>query len=52
MSRLRRMGWDLGRWRATRHCDHQPELICQRSRLVDLGRRKMFWCLRCQRTWF
>lgn len=22
------------------------------SRLIDLGRRKMFWCTRCGRTWF
>jgi hypothetical protein len=38
------------RWRATRSCEH-PE-HCRRERLIDLGQRKMFWCVRCERTWF
>lgn len=56
MIRLRRMVADDGpvagfrRWRATRSCEH-PE-HCRRERLIDLGQRKMFWCVRCERTWF
>lgn len=39
----------LRAWWATRVCDHEGTT---RSTLVDMGRAKMFWCVRCQRTWF
>ena len=47
-------GW-LARWRLQRSCfhhDHNTGESWIESRLIDLGRRKMFWCVRCERTWF
>lgn len=43
-------------WWLTRKCDHSPsaglpsEFIL--SQMIDGGMRKMFWCARCERTWF
>lgn len=39
----------LREWWHTRHCVHGDNT---RSALIDMGTRKMFWCNRCQRTWF
>lgn len=47
-------GW-WRRWLIRRRCfhhDHRAEVSWIQSRLIDLGRRKMFWCTRCERTWF
>lgn len=37
-------------WWFTRHCKHKG--YAQRSQLIEAGRKKMFWCTDCQRTWF
>jgi hypothetical protein len=42
-------------WRAQRHCFHHDHATGEswiRSRLIDAGRRKLFDCGRCGRTWF
>jgi hypothetical protein len=39
----------LAIWIDTMGCKHRET---QRSALIDSGRRKMFWCTRCERTWF
>lgn len=54
-------GW-LRRWRERRSCFHhdiagnpansRPAESWIEQRLIDLGRRKMFWCTHCDRTWF
>lgn len=36
-------------WWRTRRCQHVGG---EHSRLINSGRQKMFWCVRCQRTWF
>lgn len=33
------------------HWCHHPARA-QRSQLIDLGRRKVFWCNDCNWTWF
>jgi hypothetical protein len=40
----------LRKWWATRHCGHGPQ--GDRQVFIDTGARKMFWCSKCQRTWF
>lgn len=47
------MGW-WQRWRAQRECfhhDHARGISWIRSELIDLGRRKLFWCAVCDRRW-
>lgn len=39
----------LRAWWRTRHCNHDGT---ERSQLIETGTNKMFWCTRCQRTWF
>ena len=43
--------WHCGfrRWWETRRCDH---FGFENSKIIEMGRRKMFWCDRCERTWF
>jgi hypothetical protein len=44
----------FARWRARRACFHHDRstgeswLFCQ---LIDLGRRKEFWCTKCGKMW-
>lgn len=49
MLRLIKLHFNLKRWVATRVCDHQRTTG---SVLIEMGRQKMFWCNRCERTWF
>lgn len=41
-------------WRKRRRCFHhnwRTEDSWIKSRLIDLGMRKMFWCGHCGKTW-
>lgn len=43
------------RWRDRRACfhhDHRTGTSWIGERLIEMGSRKMFWCRKCQRTWF
>ena len=45
----------LERWKRRRNCFHHDpvaKVSFIRSQLIDSGMRKMFWCTRCQQTWF
>jgi hypothetical protein len=49
-------------WRQQRQCFHhdhggnpantRPAISWIKQQIIDMGRRKMFWCDRCGRTWF
>lgn len=48
------LGRRLFNWRMQRGCMHHDVNgeSWVTGQLIDLGRRKMFWCVRCNRTWF
>lgn len=48
MFRLSRLEWDWGWWWKTRRCQHPAE--DRSSMIIDSGRRKLYWCRRCQRN--
>lgn len=42
------------RWLERRDCfhhDHRSGVSWIDSELIDLGRRKRFWCVKCGRVW-
>jgi hypothetical protein len=45
--------WRVGRWQRRRcfHHDHRSGESWIKEQLVDVGRRKMWWCDRCGKTW-
>ena len=48
------MGW-WARRKRRRDCWHHEYLTgfsWIKWKLIDTGMRKMFWCTRCQQTWF
>lgn len=48
------MSW-LARRRKRKNCfhhDHSTGVSWIKSQLIETGMGKMFWCARCQQTWF
>lgn len=46
-------GW-FKAWRRKADCFHHNHRTGESwiaNRLIDLGRRKMFWCIKCNKTW-
>jgi hypothetical protein len=48
----------IGHWLKARqarkncfHHDHRTGESWIASRLIDVGARKMFWCIKCNQTW-
>jgi hypothetical protein len=47
--------WSWKAWRRRRNCFHHSFASGTsyiKSQLIDTGMRKMFWCTKCQKTWF